>query len=83
MARYHDLPEGEHESDHDALNNNASDCEKLASHRVGCDGTRSAKGGSELEEGVAGWTKGCKRKDAASTPPPDISSPGSYVCHEF
>lgn len=36
------------------------------------------RGGGESE-----WTEGCEREDGASTPPPDISSPGSYVCHEF
>lgn len=56
--RNRDLPEGEHVPDHDALNNNTSDCEKLgiiysyscarSSCRRGCwveaDGPRDARG---------------------------------------
>lgn len=51
-------------------------CSSTRSNRRDAEGVRKSSAGSE-------WTKGCKRKDAASTPPPDISSPGSYVCHEF
>lgn len=55
---YRDLPEGEPVSKRDALNNNASDCEKLDGRP--CDSWRvdSGAGGASSE-----WTKGCRRED--------------------
>ena len=42
--------------------------------------TREGGGGGVR---AANGPRGARGKTVASTPPPDISSPGSYVCHEF
>lgn len=48
---------------------------------VGCPPRQTAS----YKNGEEGMGKGENGEDAAAafTPPPDISSPGSYVCHEF